>query len=255
MTTTTIIPSLDELFSEYLGSSSVEHPEAASEIQPYQMSPALRIDAKQAWNDALFPMHPIPGKLKQPDEWLRMLHQSQAKLRIWFAVGSTPQQLAEPAVLLSQNRLSPPSDLVSQESLRSRLLKQRDVALSAKDLANTLLSCGLLREMGAYEDALIGLRAIPTAELPSELLAIVRNEEAVILWEQGNHSTAEAIWAEQPDHVGSQINWRLTQGWAGTAQAKSLIEFQAHMTEHSGWFEWLAFEQIVWECRRNEKTE
>lgn len=238
-------PSLAELTMRFVNrpidASAIEsEADALGEVVPHEVSVGFRADPRLAWQEGLGVLDAfgLKGEMKAaaPAEWAGIVVRQDAAAAQPFALGNYPQRVRELATLLQTADLS--KLLTAAESrpaspaLRGWAAKQA----ATGSPANALLAAAVLRAAGDLEQAETTLNVLRAAA-PASWQAAVRNEEAALLWQQGQFEKAAAIWDALDENPAVLFNRGLAALFLGrSAKAReSLKKASVALPETGGW--------------------
>jgi hypothetical protein len=209
-------PPLAELLARYLARQASAHgmglgAATGGEVVPFEAEPVQPVDARLAWEEALFAVAFFAPKFKQrtfaaPPQWAELVTAHEPAMALAFCVGNYPQLLRSFQPLLQTARLA---DL--KPTGENRPTPAPAFTDWAKQTANrtqypqTLLALGGLR-LAKHFDLATQLLADHQADVPAEWRSAWANEAAALAWQRGHCEDALAHWRSQAESVPVLFN-------------------------------------------------
>lgn len=224
-------PSLTELLSRFMQrhaaacEAGLLSLEPTGEVVPFEAVPVQVADPRQAWEGAVavfrfFSENNSGPSRKAPPDWPALVAGQESSLALALAAGNFPQLIrnlhplweAGPLTNLrpaSQPRLAPPLEggekfaPPSEGGARGGPLFLPGVVEWATQTAkkqqfpHSLLAVGCLRLARQFDVAIQALEMLKE-NVPASWQAAWQNEQAALLWHQGQGEEALALWESQP---------------------------------------------------------
>jgi tetratricopeptide (TPR) repeat protein len=209
-------PPLAELLARYLQRQVSDHAaglgaEAVGEVVPFEAAPVQPVDARLAWEEAVYPLSFLAPKAKArswpaPPQWPQLVAGHEPAMALAFCVGNFPQLLRNFQPLLQTANLAalrPAGD--SRPTAAPALADWANEAARRNQFPQTLLALGGLR-LAKHFDQAAELLARPETDVPAEWRAAWANEAAALAWHRGRGEEALAAWQEQADSIPVLFN-------------------------------------------------
>ncbi len=219
-------PSLATLTARFLARSVA--PDAEAGVEPHEVMAGFTADARSTWTEAtaaakFFGVKDFPTAL--PGEWSAHSRTASADF-LPLALGHFPQQVRDVNALLSPEKKPKQSD----ES-------RGWTATSAKSpLANAILQASAARAGSHFAEAERLLTQAESLATDNAAAQLVQNEQAALLWQQGQRAAAVAAWKLSDSPVAA-----FNLGMAALANGQK-VEALGHLKtaaeqlpESSGW--------------------
>lgn len=209
-----------------------------SEVELHEAAGGLRTETLTTWNDTLNPyrlqMDGTPH-MAPPREWAAWQNSTGHRSIVTMAVGHFPQMLANTTALLADE---PQQWLEHDASCKARsfdMIPSLDRA-DLPPLLQQLLMATRARLAGDHAGALQMLDEVEDGYELAEH-AVIRNERAACLWEQGAHDAACLEWEALPEGPVKSFNLGLAALVMGqpAPACEHLARAIEQLPETSGW--------------------
>ncbi|MSR52014.1 MAG: hypothetical protein EXS09_01835 [Gemmataceae bacterium] len=241
--TPSIPPTIAELTAGFLrrtedAETLIAAADALGDVEPHEVSVGYRAEPRLAWQESLevlaafgLKADPIPA----PAEWGSLVARQEGLAALPFALANYPQRVRNLGTLIESGNLR---DLLPKSAtgaaVATGLLKWGTRHIQAGNLPHAIIAVANYRAAGDFERANDAYKNLSVA---TEWQAVVANEEAALLWQQGKHEQAAEAWANLPESVPVLFNRGMSALFLGRFdEAKSALSAAvAGLSEESAW--------------------
>lgn len=212
--------------------------DALGDVEPHEVSVGYRAEPRLAWHESLEALTAFGLKadsIPAPAEWGSLVARQEGLAALPFALANYPQRVRNLGTLIETGNLGALlSRPVTGSSIGTGLLQWGTRHIEAGNLPHAIIAVANYRAAGDFDRA---NEAYKRLSVSAEWQAVVANEEAALLWHQGEHARAAEAWAKLPDSVPVFFNRGMSALFLGRyEEAKSaLSEAVAGLSEESAW--------------------
>lgn len=233
---------LSDLFARYLERQTAAQAEGLApagpgdEVVPFDAVPVQPIEPRLAWNEALAVLAYFePSRSVRPPaappEWSALVAAHEPEVALPFSLGHYPQLVRHlPVVLQAVEAGWQPGRRALGPAT---LLEWGQAEVTRPGPLARLTAAAVLRLARQFEPAAEAL----SAPVPREWETFRQNEQAALLWQQGQREEADRLWQSLSDSAPILFNRGLASLFLGRpAEARALLRrATAELPEASGW--------------------
>jgi tetratricopeptide (TPR) repeat protein len=207
-------PSIADLTARMLNRSKdvdtvLSAADAMGDVQPYEVTVGFRAEPRLAWQESLEVLTAVGLEkcdVPAPADWGALVVRREATAGLPFALANFPQQVRQLTDLLQSKQLKSLLPINIQESeISTGLLKWGTRYLQSGELSHALLAAAHYRAAHDFKRARTALTSLE-GRVEGAYNAVLGNEKATLLWEEGNYDGALAEWKQLPDSVPVHFN-------------------------------------------------